>query len=72
MSSSPFFLFWYVCFAFRRKCDIERERDSKNIMEPRDLSSSSARLFPNAQIKIRYVLESGYILRETIDKDQGA
>ncbi|CAO1330687.1 unnamed protein product [Diamesa tonsa] len=36
----------------KRKCDIERERDSKNIMEPRDLSSSSARLFPNAQIKI--------------------
>lgn len=38
----------------RRKCDIEpRDRDSKaSIMEPRDLSSS-ARLFPNAQIKIR-------------------
>ncbi|CRK95928.1 CLUMA_CG009374, isoform B [Clunio marinus] len=36
----------------RRKCDIEpRDRDSKSIMEPRDLSSS-ARLFPNAQIKI--------------------
>lgn len=43
-------------FAPRRKCgDIEpRERDSKSIMEPRDLSSS-ARLFPNAQIKIRWV-----------------
>lgn len=42
-------------FAFRRKCDIEpRDRDSKSIMEPRDLSSS-ARLFPNAQIKIRWV-----------------
>lgn len=40
----------------RRKCDIEpRDRDSKaSIMEPRDLSSS-ARLFPNAQIKIRWV-----------------
>lgn len=42
-------------FACRRKCDIEpRDRDSKSIMEPRDLSSS-ARLFPNAQIKIRWV-----------------
>lgn len=41
--------------ARRRKCDIEpRDRDSKSIMEPRDLSSS-ARLFPNAQIKIRWV-----------------
>lgn len=38
-------------FACRRKCDIE---PSKSIMEPRDLSSS-ARLFPNAQIKIRWV-----------------
>ncbi|KAL7050289.1 hypothetical protein ACKWTF_004025 [Chironomus riparius] len=40
--------------AKRRKCDIEprdRDRDSKSVMEPRDLSSS-ARLFPNAQIKI--------------------
>lgn len=43
-------------FPRRRKCDIElRDRDSKSIMEPRDLSSS-ARLFPNAQIKIRWVL----------------
>lgn len=49
----------------RRKCDIEpRERDSKpSIMEPRDLSSS-ARLFPNAQIKIRWVNKQSQIYVE--------
>ena len=47
--------FSFLFLTHRRKCDIEprdRDRDSKSVMEPRDLSSS-ARLFPNAQIKIR-------------------